>query len=422
MESVVKNEGIRLPNPDALSRSKAISIELRKVARRARVPRPTATGGGGFRTRRTDRYYRLFFAGTFAALFLIPSVLAALYYSFIAADQYVAEARFSVTSGSQTGLEALSSISSMLNVGQSEDGQIIAEYVKSRTIVDEVQKRLDLRHIFNPGTYDLIAEAPKDFTIEEFVKYWKSQVKITVDRTGGLVTLTVRTFSPEDSLSLSKEIIAISERMVNRLTRRNQENALEEADRELTLSKTRLEKSVTAMRDARIAAGVLDVDLTAAGYTEIVTKLQISLSKLETQINSLTSSNIAKSPQLVPLQAQANALRQQIASYESRLTGAIGANGNTKALAAQAGVLSDRAIELSIAQDEYKMAVASYESARLSMEKQRSYLMVYVQPSLPEEAIYPRRFLMWATISAVAFLLWALVAGLAILVRDNTAA
>jgi len=348
--------------------------------------------------------------------------LAALYYSFIAADQYVAEARFSVSSGSQTGLEALSSISSMLSIGRSEDGQIIAEYVKSRTIVDEVQKKIDLRQIFNPGSYDLLAEAPRDFTIEEFVKYWKRQVTITVDRTGGLVTLSVRTFSPEDSLSLTKEIITISERMVNRLTRRNQENALGEADRELTLSKARLEKSVTDMRDARIAAGVLDVDLTAAGYTEIVTKLQMSLSKLETQINSLTNSNTSNAPQLVPLQAQANALRQQIASYESRLTGGAGTTGNTNALAAQASVLADRAIELSIAQDEYKMAVASYESARLSMEKQRSYLMVYVQPNLPEEAIYPRRMLMWATISAVAFLLWALVAGLAILVRDNTAA
>ena len=422
MDSVAKAQPAGLNKTETLSRSKAISIELRRVARLARVPRPLTSGGGGFRARRSDRYFRLFFMLSFILIVILPASLAGFYYAFIAANQYVTEARFSVSSGSQMDLSSLANISSLLSGGQSSDAQIIAEYAKSRTIIEQVQKTIDLRTVFNPGTLDILAQAPSDMTIEEFVIYWQKQVRMSVNRTSGLIKLTVRAFSPEDSLALASEIVRISEGMVNQLTRRNEENALRETAQELDLAKQRLEEAVSSLRDARIEAGVLDVELTAAGYTELLTALQIDLSKLEIQIGSLKSNNAANAPQLASLEARAQSLRQQISDYENRIAGRATGSEDPSTLAVQAGLLANKQIELSIAQNEYKMAVSSHESARLSMAKQRSYLMVYVHPSLPEESVYPKRGLMWLIISFGAFLVWAIVAGLAILVRDNMAA
>jgi capsular polysaccharide transport system permease protein len=422
MESIATSPGGALIETDASSRSKAISIELRRVARTARIPRPVTSGGGGFRARRTDRVYRRFFIGSFVFLFVLPVLGAALYLFFVAANQYVSETRFSVSSGEQNGLEALSSLAGVLSAGQSSDGQIIAQYVKSRSILEELEKTFDLRQMFHPGTFDFLAEAPKDMSMEEFIDYWNGQVKLSVDQSNGLVTLQVRTFSPLDSLKLIGEISIISERMVNQLTRHNEENTLLEASRELKLSKRRLETAVTAMRDARIAAGVLDVDLTASSYSELLTQLYIELSKIETQIDTLKNNDALETPRLVSLHARSTALRNQISTYESRVAGrpVNGVEGGT--LAAHASVLADKQVELTIAQNEYALSVSSYEGARLASERQRSYLMTYVQPSLPEDSVYPRRGLTWAAVIVLSFLGWALVAGIAILVRDNTAA
>lgn len=421
MDSVATTKGSKLKEAEIFSRSKAISIELKRVARVARIPRPTSSGGGGFRARRSDRFYRVFFVGSFLGLFVLPVVLSGFYYFIIAANQYVSEARFSVSSGQQNGLESLASIASMLNIGQSNDGQIIAQYAKSRSLVEELEESFDLLRIFRPGTFDFIAEASSDMTAEEFVEYWENQVQMNVDRSSGLVTLQVRTFSPEDSLALARKIVSISERMVNQLTRRNEQTALQEATGELNVAKRRLEAAVAAMRDARIAAGVLDVDLTASSYSELLTQLNIELSKIETQIDTIKKNNAVNAPRLVPLRAHAESLRNQIANYEKRVAGRIpGAEAGT--LAAQASVLDNKQVELSIAQDEYKRSVSSYESARLMTERQRSYLMVYVPPSLPEESLYPRRGLSWMAIAGLSFFIWALVVGLGILVRDNTAA
>ncbi|CAN7566404.1 hypothetical protein LJR255_004055 [Pararhizobium sp. LjRoot255] len=420
MDSVATSAGGALREMKSISRSRAISIELRRVARTARTPRPVASGGGGFRARRTDLFYRRFFIGSFICLFVLPVVVGAVYFFVLATDQYVSEARFSVSSGQQNGLEALAGLSSILGGSQSSDGAIIAQYVKSRSIIEELEKTFDLRRMFRPGTWDVLAEAPKNMSMEKFVNYWNGQIKLSAEQSSGLVTLQVRTFSPQDSLALAKEIVRISETMVNRLTRRNDENSLQEAARELDLSKKRLEDAVTAMRDARIAAGVLDVELAANSYSELLTQLNIELSKIETQIETNRNNDVA-TPQLTSLKARADALRGQIATYENRMAGRPAGDKDGSTLAAQASVLTDRQMGLTIAQNEYKLAVAAYESARLTIERQRSYLMVYVQPTLPEQSLYPQRGLMWTAVIFLSFLAWALVAGIAILVRDNTA-
>lgn len=420
MDSVVTSPGRTLSDKNSLSRSKAISTELRRVARTARVARPVSSGGGGFRARRSDRFYRRFFIGSFICVFVLPVLFSGFYLFAIASNQYVVETRFSVGSGEKNGLEALSGLSSMLNTTQSTDGQIIAQYVKSRSVVTELEKTLNLRKMFSPGTGDFLAEAPEGMSMERFIDYWTGQVKLNVDRGSGLVTLQVRTFSPEDSLALSKELVRISETMVNLLTRRNEQNALQEAAHELDLSKKRLEDAVTSMRDARIAAGILDVDLTASSYSQLLTQLNIELSKVETQIETIRNNDV-QTPQLASLKARADALNGQISLYENRMAGRPAGDKDDSTLAAQAGALSDKQLDLTIAQGEYKLAVATYESARLTMERQRSYLMVYVQPTLPEESLYPKRGFMWTAVIFVSFLVWALVAGAAILVRDNTA-
>ncbi|MDF8358664.1 hypothetical protein [Ensifer adhaerens] len=411
---------VAVAHPDGNARSKAVSIELRRVARKARVVKPITSGGGGFQARRGDKIFRRILIFSFGALFLLPMFVSTVYLLFFAADQYVSETRFSIKSGDASPLENLAGLSSLLDTGAARDGLIIAEYVESRAMLDALSLQYDLRKIFSPQSGDLYAEFNRNESVEELLKYWRGQVHISVDRISGLVTLKVRTFSPHDSLVVSQSVIQLSEEMVNKLTRRNEIDALEKAHEEMMRSKSDLELAVTQLREARNAAGVLDVSVSAKVLAEIISTLRLDLSKVEQQISTLNEANSAHAPSLVALRGRAQALREQVSRYEGEMAGggpAI-AEGN---LAERAQVLGQRELELKIAQSEYTEAIGAYEKARLTSERQRSYLQMYIAPELAEEALYPKRGVVWIALFASTLLLWGMFAGGALLVRDNTA-
>lgn len=408
--------------------AKEIAVELRRVARKARVPKPVTSGGGGFQARRSDKLFRALVLGSFTLIFAIPSLLVAIYLFVFAADQYISESRFTVRTGQQSGLEALASLSSLIGGGQSKDGLIIAQYVESRAMLDALSREYDLRKIFSPGTGDYFAELHSDASIEDLLEYWEDQVAISVDRNSGLVTMKVRTFSPEESLAISRSIIANAEVMVNKLTRRNEDDALALAESEVENTRQKLEEQTVSLRDARNAAGILDVESMAKAYTDVVSALRLELSQTEQEIISLTQSVDAGAPQVVTLKNRALALKQKIEQYEQSIAGRNMAGmpfsdkSSTEAsLADRAVVLSQRELDLSVAQSEYATALASYERARLTSLRQQSYLIPYVEPRLAEQSLYPKRGVIISVVFVLSFLAWASFVGSAVLVRDHMA-
>jgi capsular polysaccharide transport system permease protein len=396
---------------------KAIAAELRKAARKARAPQPILSGGGGFRARKSDRYFSHLLIFLIVAIFVVPVCLAGAYYSFVAADQYVTEARFAVKAGGENSFGALSALSSLIDTGQARDGLIIADYVKSTALLSTLEKQFDLRKMFTSAENDFFARLKPGASTEDLREYWERQISVAVDRTSGLVTLRIRAFTAEDSLALAKTIIADAENMINQLTRKNESDNLERASRELDRSRTKLETTVSELRDARNKAGVLDVETAVQSYMELLTGLRQELSKQELLLNI----SAAGSPQRQPILNRVNVLRDQIAQYEGSIAGQLRPGAKETNLAEVATQMQRKEIEHSIAKDDYADAMAAYEGARIVMERQRSYLLTYVNPILPERSTYPKRILMFLSIFAVAGVLAASAVGIAVLVRDHMA-
>lgn len=417
MQDIAVEEERRLAVNEGLRRAKAISVEFRKAARKARTPRPIVSGGGGFRARKGDRLFRLFAVGSLVMLFVIPTTLSAMYYSFFASDQYVSEARFSIRSADTSGSSPMAGLSALLGGGQATDAAIIAEYVKSGAIISQLGKSFNLIKLFTTERWDPIASLEANPTSEDLVKYWKGQVDISVERSSGLTTLRVRAFNATDSLNLTKEILRVAEHMVNSLTRRTEENALREAEAEVQTTKRRLSDSISKLKEMRDSTGILDVNSAAAANTEILTKLRLEKAKLDVQISALEDSDSGRAPQLGTLRNQATAIGQQIQKYEQSIAGST----TESSIASRGAGLAEAETDLKVSQAEYQKSVAVFEVARMTLERQRSYILTHVQPSLPQEALYPRRFLMVITIALATAVLWAMVIGAAMLARDHTA-
>jgi capsular polysaccharide transport system permease protein len=78
-------------------------------------------------------------------------------------------------------------------------------------------------------------------------------------------------------------------------------------------------------------------------------------------------------------------------------------------------------LDRQISEKLYSSTVTALERARLSSESKTLYINSFVLPVLPQEAKYPRRFLIICGVAIASLLSWGLLCGLSTLVRNNIA-
>lgn len=402
-----------IPAEEAALVAKSISRALKRAANRSRAP-SSVIAGGGYAVRRGERAFQKGLLASFFVFVVAPIIVASVYWGLIASKQYLTDAKFALH-GSENSFAALGVSGG--DEKQMQDSQVITKYILGRSIVLTLDKAIDLRGKFSRPGVDYFSKFDPDDPIENLEKYWKKRVDASVDLMSGIISVQVRAFTPEDSLAITQKIIDLSEKLVNELSTRSRRDSLEQARSELDRAQERLKVATGHMRDARNAEGVLDAPAAAEAINKIIVKLRLDLANAQESLALQSSAFATESPQVRLLNARVESLKKQIADYSAQ----IASTENSSSLAGRAGVLSERQTELALAQQQYALASATYESARIDLERQRTYLVPFLRPTLAEKSVYPRRWLEWAIIVAPAVLGWALLVGVAFLVRDHMA-
>ena len=201
------------PPGTALARVRAMSLALSDAARRTRLStrRTARLSSGGFEARRDAKVVKYLVLASFIAVVLAPTLGAILYYGFFAADQYVAQAEFTVSAGEsplRDGVASLTGIPSQLIL---QDTQIITNFIHSREMVDKLEARVKLRSLYATDKADALARFDADKPVERLVKYWKKVASASIKLPGGLVKFNVRAFTPRDAKRIADATLAICE-------------------------------------------------------------------------------------------------------------------------------------------------------------------------------------------------------------------
>jgi capsular polysaccharide transport system permease protein len=418
--------GLSYPLPQDLEQTQevatAIARGLRRASRQARTPSVIVKGGAGFRARKGDRAFRLGVISSFIAFVIAPFLVASIYWGLIASDQYSTQMKFTIHAGEKSPLDSLGGMigGGMLGGGAgSQDTQIVADFIRSRAMVDALQDSLNLKRIYSYPEADYFSRFNPSKPVEDLEKYWRKRVDVKVESLSGIVAVDVRAFTPEDSRALGTKILELSEKLVNDISMRARRDAVTQAKIELARAEDELQATTATMRDTRNSEGVLDAGAAAEAIDRIVGALKLELSKLEQDLASQGDAG-ENSPQSRVLQSRAGALKAQIADYNKQIA-SLGKASGGPSMADRMSTLSRKQIDLDLARQRYAMAAAIYENARVDLETQHSYLAVSLRPSLAEKAMYPRRWWEWSIIVLPAIVGWALLVAIAFLVRDHMA-
>ncbi len=396
---------IRVP---AAERAQRLSESLSEAARRLRF---SASGRAqiptSHRGRRKQRIARLVVALSFIGLVALPSLGSIIYFGFVAADQYVAEARFAVRSGAMAGLDALSSLTGMPSIQVVQDTQVVTNYIESRALVEHLDKKANLRARYSAPEADFFGRLDPEKPIERIVKYWNRMARATIEMPGGIVVLNVRAFRPDDAVALADAVVDASEQLVNDMNQRARLDSVATADQEFRLAGERLSHARAALELARNQEGILEASGELKKADAVLSALRTQKLELEQQYAVARRSVTDDAPQQRSLKTRIDAIGRQIEQVQAELTTRGGTAGPNPALSSSMTKLAALELERQIAQTQYTTAAATLERARLSSQSKQIYLTTFVRPVAAEEALYPKRWLNIAITFIVSILAWA---------------
>jgi len=242
---------------------------------------------------------------SFVVVVLVPVALATVYYFVIAADQYVAEFRFALRTVEPVraeigGILQGSVAPSPIGV----DSYAVVQYLGSRDVIDDLGKTLDLREMFSRPEADWLARLELPVSIEELVRYWKSQVDAFYDITNGTIVVRARAFRPDDALQLAQAILASAEQLVNDLSARARRDTLRNSEKEVRRTERRLKTALTRLREFRDREGIIDPRKTADATQALAGRIRDEIVRADTELSTVKHYMRADAPSVRMLEAR----------------------------------------------------------------------------------------------------------------------
>ncbi|MBV8889701.1 MAG: hypothetical protein JO305_08555 [Alphaproteobacteria bacterium] len=366
---------------------------------------------------------------SFAVMVAIPTILAAVYYFAIASPRYVTESAYQIRSeeapAATPGGVGGNIVELPEKKGSSGDAQIVHDYIRSRSMVDSLMQSVDLRHMFARADVDFLSRLDPNASIEGLVRYWRDHVAVTLDTVTGISHVEVEGFTPEDSYQLATLILDRAESLVHKLSEQAREDAV-------THTRGEKESAAKALADVRgrvtqfrNANELVDPVKSSDMALQTIGSLEAELAKTEADLSQLRSYIRPGDARIASLETRAASLRTQIETQRRALA------DNPGGSSAQKGASTDTVrtatlaqyealtAELNLALQTYAAANNAYVQAQAEAARHDLYLVRFINPALPQEALRPERIRDVAIVLVGSLVAWCVLLMIGGAVRDH---
>jgi capsular polysaccharide transport system permease protein len=354
----------------------------------------------------------------FVLAVVVPTVTAAVYYGAIASGVYISESRFVVRSPQKSSPAGglLGNLLEGTGISRSQDDTyLVHDFILSRDAVKELDSRLGIRASFSSHSIDWFNRFPTmglDDSFEAFYQYYAKHVGVEYDTSSSISVLTVTAYTAEEAQKINRTLLDMSERLVNSLNDRSRRDLVEFAERDIALAEQKAQDASLALLAYRSKQAVFEPDKQAAIQLEGVAKIQEELIATEAQLAQLRKIS-PDNPQIRGLESRAETLRTAIRTEASKVTDGSGS------YSARAPEFERLALQSEFADKQLGIAMASLETARSEAMRKQLYLERLVQPSLPDQAMEPRRFRGVVTIFLLGVVLWGVASLVIAAIREH---
>lgn len=297
----------------------------------------------------------------FLTTVVLPTLLASIYFGFLASDVYISQSQYVVRSPDKPAASGLGIL--LKSVGFSNAGDeifITHDFVKSRDALRALNDQGQVQRAFGSSTisiFDRFDPFGWNQSFEDLYDYYGGKVGIEHDATSSITTLTVKAYRAQDAQRINERLLELAEGLVNRLNTRGEVDVLGYAQREAREAEVEARRASQALAAFRNTKGIIDPERQATVQLQLVSKLQDEVIGARLQLQQLQA--------LAPENPQIPLLRTRIAGLSRQIDSELGrAAGGNRSLSASAVRYQRLVLDREYADKRLTAAMASLQEAR----------------------------------------------------------
>jgi len=353
---------------------------------------------------------------------LLPTIVAFCYFGFVASRQYVSEVKFVVRGATQElPLQGLviggSSITQILRMNNNQEGAIISSYIQSEGMLEDLARQVDLMQVYGRSEIDWWSRLPSLHPVEKATRYWLKMVTVQIDAVGGILTLRISAFSPEEARLLTTLVLRRCEDLVNEMLSQARNDAVASSELELRHSLTQAATARAAFEDLRDTEKLIDADNSARSLLETESKLRQQKIEIETELTVLKSQLSSETPVIRETNNRLRNIDQQIQDLRDQLTKT---QKGDRSISDAIRLYELRKFDLQVAEDHQDFADRLLANALRESNLRHVYLETYQSPTTAIKATYPKP--LWETfrVGGALLFLWMMGSLLIVRIREHT--
>ncbi|MGP1571639.1 MAG: hypothetical protein ACTTHX_05880 [Moraxella sp.] len=347
-----------------------------------------------------------YFDPLFWLFVVLPTIVLAIYYGFIASDVYTSESKFVIRSPNQRSVSGIGMV--LQNIGfnaSSDDSYLVRDYLSSRDAVQNLKAKLDIQTKYSAKSVDVVSRfgTIKEPTFENFYEYFNKKVKVVYDPASSISSLQIEAYTAKDAQNINEELLKMSEEVINRINNNAKNDILVASEKEVQEAQEVSAKAAEALAKYRVKNDVFNPEGQSAIVLQEISKLQDALIQTETQLTQAREIT-PENPQIKAMETRIKSLKKSIADKSKLVTGPSDISFSNRSVEYQRLQL-----EKELADKQLASAMATYEQSKNDFNKKQLYLERLAMPSLPDEATKPKRFKNVLSGFVFGLLLWGVV-------------
>lgn len=343
----------------------------------------------------------------FLLVCVLPTLLTAAYYGLFARPEYVTTVTFGVrpaepaqTRSDGAGISQAMPFSS--EVGITSYG--VVQYLDSDAFVRDLGTHVNLNNLFGPQRGDFLDHLPADADTDKKQRYLRSKIKPYFDITTGLVTVEMQAFSAQDSYDLSRQVLNISEGLINAISERVRNDAVESSGRDVARVLQQLTNKRLELARVRKQYGLVDPSALALNNLQLANKLKEDLITLQAQRSALGSEVNGDSPIIKNLNGKIAVVTAEL----NQLNNTAGLGTSARSVAPQLEQLENLKSDISVLEKQYASASDAQQRQITNAARQSLYLIRFVDAVKPDSATRPHGLRAVFFVLLGGFLAWAI--------------
>lgn len=348
---------------------------------------------------------------------LLPTLLTFGYCAFVASPMYVSETKFAVRNAIEqpVGVDIASQLFKTASTSV-QDARIVDAYLRSPDVFEKLDGELQLTKHYSDTSRDWVSRLASSPTLWDKESFWQRVAQPKIDVDSGIVTFTVRAYTPEMAQNIATGILRQGEALINEMNERSRNDAIHLAESEVKVAQERIVKAQKALEAFRDEHKELDPKATATGLQSLVFELEGERAKVKAELAEARSYMKSTAPQVKALEKRLAAVETQLNAEKARIAGNPAGGGAINSWVSQ---YENLMIESEFAQKQLTTAMSAYEQARSVALAKSRYLVAIQQPTLPDESRYPRIWVFTLCAFFGFFLIYGLVRLIVASIREH---